>query len=92
MKSADILSQNLDYRDERLAVLEDIKKIAKDILENEEALKLSDLKIDGKDVMEYGYRGSEIGNVLNEILEIVIENPEKNKKDYLLEYLKNREK
>jgi tRNA nucleotidyltransferase (CCA-adding enzyme) len=47
--------------------------------------KLSDLKINGKDLAEMGARGKLIGNTLEKILRTVIASPELNERDALLE-------
>ena len=48
---------------------------------------LSDLAIDGNDLMIRNYKGKEIKTKLHELLMIVKNNPELNNKDYLLEIL-----
>ena len=45
--------------------------------------------VDGKDLIAAGVQqGKQIGEILNELLEIVLEEPEKNKKETLLNYVK----
>jgi poly(A) polymerase/tRNA nucleotidyltransferase (CCA-adding enzyme) len=52
---------------------------------------ISDLAVNGHDVMKVkGLKpGPRIGQILNQLLEVVIEKPEYNKKDKLIEILKN---
>lgn len=55
------------------------------VKEQDMALKISDLAIDGKDLQGIGYEpGPRMGVVLNKLLEIVIEDPQLNNKDELL--------
>jgi len=60
-----------------------------EVLKQDMALKLSDLKITGDDLAGIGVeRGPKMGEILNKLLDIVIEDPLKNKKDLLLEEAK----
>ena len=45
---------------------------------------IKDLDITGNDLMEYGLKGPEIGKTLNELLDVVIENPRLNDKATLI--------
>lgn len=52
-------------------------------------ISLKDLEINGSDLIEIGYIGKEIGIMLNELLDMVIDNPNCNDKDYLLSVAKD---
>jgi tRNA nucleotidyltransferase (CCA-adding enzyme) len=67
-------------------ILELEKRIAK-IIEAENAITVKDLEIDGYDIMsEFSIQpGPVIGKLLGELLEIVLDHPELNTKEYLLE-------
>ena len=56
----------------------------KDILERGDCISIKDLDITGNDLMEYGLKGPQIGKTLNELLQIVIENPKLNEKATLI--------
>lgn len=62
-----------------------IRKIKK--IENEKpALQVTDLVINGHDLIALGLKpGPIFGKILNELLEQVLDNPEKNNREYLLE-------
>lgn len=61
-----------------------IKKCEKIIKENH-PLVISDLNINGNDLIDLGIRpGKNIGRILNELLELVLEEPEFNKRDKLM--------
>ena len=65
-----------------------VNKIEKDISRGMMIpFQLSDLAIDGNDLMIRNYKGKEIKTKLHELLMIVKNNPELNNKDYLLEIL-----
>ena len=53
-------------------------------------MSLKYLKINSDDLIEIGYIGKEIGIMLNELSYIVIDNPSRNNRDYLLSVAKNK--
>lgn len=62
-----------------------------EIKETEQALSLKDLKINGSDLMKLGVpAGKEIGIILKDILELVINEEITNEKGELIKYVKNR--
>ncbi len=71
LKKADCLAQNPLYsKPEQYDALEaEVRKL----IDEQVAVQLSDLKIKGTDLMALGYRGREIGEKLNEILDSVLE-------------------
>lgn len=89
IQTADVLAQSMYKREEKIMRLEKAKEIVDRILENNEAITLKDLKVNGKDLMEAGIKpGKEMGTILNNLLELVLDNPENNEKDFLLNYAK----
>lgn len=63
------------------------EKILEEILRNNEAYNKSHLKITGKDLISLGIRaGVVVGKILDELLEIVIKEPQDNCKEKLLIY------
>lgn len=59
----------------------------KEIEENEECCTLSQLNISGKDLLNKGFSGEEIGKTLDALLDAVIEGKVQNTKDDLLTYI-----
>ena len=85
---ADIMAQSDYEREDKLKRLEEVKAIYKQILERKECLSLKDLAVTGNDLIAMGMKpGSEIGETLKKLLDIVLENPESNNKEYLLSKL-----
>ena len=78
-KKALCISQNIDITE-----LENSAIKARNIIDNKEPFKISDLAINGFDLMNLGYKGKEISEALENLLDEVITNPEKNKKEILL--------
>lgn len=60
-----------------------LKNTAKEILKNGEPYRISHLAIKGDDIAKKGYKGKQIGCVLEKLLDAVIENPEINTKEKL---------
>ncbi|OPJ56957.1 CCA tRNA nucleotidyltransferase [Alkalithermobacter paradoxus] len=91
VKLADNLAKNSICHDEIKKEIKEIKEILKKVVESNECFTIKDLAISGKDIMNLGYnQGKEIGIILNEMLEIVIDNPDLNNKDYLLNIIKTK--
>lgn len=82
---ADIMAQSDYKREHKLNTLEEIKVIYEQILEKKECLSLKDLAVSGSDLLSMGMKpGKEIGETLQKLLELVLENPEYNNREYLL--------
>lgn len=76
---------------ERLKKYENIKGIAKEILEKEECFSLKQLQINGSDLIALGIpKGRAIGETLTLLLDKVISGECQNTKDELLEVIKNQ--
>lgn len=74
-----------------IADLLEREKRIKEILEYKEVYEKNQLAIDGKDVIELGYKqGKIIGEILDYLLELVLENPELNDKEELIVIVKER--
>jgi tRNA nucleotidyltransferase (CCA-adding enzyme) len=58
------------------------------ILQNNEPTKVSHLAINGRDVMSFGFKGKEVGEVLGKFTDMVIESPDINNRETLLLFLK----
>ncbi|WP_297419044.1 CCA tRNA nucleotidyltransferase [Clostridium sp.] len=88
LKVADICGSKIQYKD-----LENVFKLKFDsekILSEKQPLSVKDLAINGNDLMSLGIKqGKEIGKILNQLLELVLENAELNNKEYLRMYVKN---
>jgi tRNA nucleotidyltransferase (CCA-adding enzyme) len=78
--------ENADYSP-ILTRREDVKKI----LENGEPFTVNQLKISGEDLIKLGFKpGKELGIVLKDLLEKVMERPEINNRETLLNLAKNK--
>lgn len=77
LSNPEILTAFFDYK-------EWDKTQIKKIIANNEPYKISHLDIDGKTLTELGFGGAKIGEILEHLRQVVIKEPQKNKKDLLL--------
>ena len=89
VREADTLAQSEYLQEEKLQNIKDVRLCYEDILSKKECVSLRTLAVTGTDLIENGMKpGKEIGSVLNKLLELVIEHPEYNTKDRLLQIYK----
>ena len=87
IKRADILAQSDYQKQEKLDYLKEYERLYHQIINREECLSLKELAVDGSDLIAAGVKpGKEIGQILKQLLDIVIDEPEKNTKEYLMRY------
>ncbi len=82
---SDILSQNPETFAPKLKRVMTALSLWQQILEEKPALELKELAVTGSDIIELGVKpGPEIGRILKGLLELVIEEPDKNNREFLL--------
>lgn len=88
VRRADVLAQSMYQREEKIKNLDAIEALYKKITEAGQCVSLKTLAVTGKDLIEAGMKpGKEMGEKLNELLELVLENPELNTQKELLKHL-----
>lgn len=88
VKKADIMAQSLLFREGKLNCLEMWKKLYEEIMAQKECVSLKTLAVTGRDLIDRGMKpGPELGETLERLLNVVLDHPEYNNKDYLLEML-----
>lgn len=71
-------------------IVNDCKKLLNEIITNNEPYSFKDLAITGNDLLKMGLEeGTIIYKILNQCLQIVIDNPNLNNKEYLVSYVKD---
>lgn len=88
VKIADMKTHNLDLAGSELEYLEQVKELTKKIIASGEPYRISDLKINGKDLLAIGYKGKQISDELESLINIVSSNPEFNTREKLLNQAK----
>ena len=84
LQRADIKATGYDLP-ELMQELDTIKERVKKILSEKPPMSVSDLVINGHDLMKEGYEPGPIFSlILSELLEEIIDNPERNDKEYLM--------
>lgn len=86
VKRADCLGQSMYRREEKLQYIDEFQKMYEQILEKEQCVQKKDMKINGRDLINIGMKpGKELGLVLDELFDMVIENPSLNTHEKLIE-------
>lgn len=89
VQRADTLAQSMYKRQEKLDYIQAYQKLYEEIISDNEAVNIKDLAVDGKDIIALGVRqGSEVGSILNQLLDKVLDEPELNKKEVLLDIVR----
>ncbi len=87
VKRADIAAQSGYHKAEKLDWLEKIRNIYEMVMDNNHCISLHTLAVTGRDLIDAGMKpGREIGGMLDALLDIVLEDPEKNTKETLMDY------
>ena len=86
---ADNLAKTDFAKETHLPALDAVREAYREIVEADDCLTLKELELNGKDLMAMGIApGKEIGRILGACLEWVLDEPERNKKELLTEYVK----
>ena len=85
VQRADVLAQSDFRRTEKIEWIEKNEQDYEEILRKRECLSLKDLAVSGRDLIDAGVKpGKDVGEILNRMLEEVLDDPEKNDKEYLM--------
>ena len=91
VRMADAKAQSAYKRREKIENIVAMRQLYQQALLNEECVTLRQLAVSGKDLMELGMQpGRELGSMLSELLEYVIDDPTRNKKEILCGYVKEK--
>ncbi len=90
VRRADTMAQSDYLRQEKLDELEKLAMIAVEVNNENCCLKVTDLAVDGKDMISLGMSGRQIGAMLQRLLDLVVDDKLENDRNVLLEYAKER--
>ncbi len=86
VKRADVMAQSGYLRQEKLERLDQWQKLYGKVMEQGQCVSLKDLAITGTDLIAAGWKpGRELGETLQKLLELVLEDPCKNRSEILME-------
>lgn len=86
IKRADFLAQSEYQRQEKLEKVDRWRQLYEEILEKQQCVSLKTLAVKGTDLIAIGWKpGKKLGEVLQKLLELVLEEPERNTKEQLTE-------
>ncbi len=87
VRRADTYAQSNFQQHEKLRELDQLAIIAFDIFEDNDCLKISDLAVNGNDMISLGLSGEQIGNALSSALDAVISEEITNTKEEIIKYI-----
>lgn len=91
VRMADVKAQSPFHRREKIENIVEMRKLYQQALLDGECVTLRQLAVGGKELMELGMKpGRELGSMLSELLELVIDEPEMNTKAKLCGYVKKK--
>jgi len=89
VRRADIKGQSFNYEQARIDKVNNIEKLLEEILQDNECFSLKDLAVNGKDLINIGYKsGKQLGAALQRLLDCIIAEEVNNNKDELLKLAK----
>ena len=85
VKQADLLAQSTFLREEKQQTLDEVKRLYAEIIASGDCLNLRHLAVNGSDLIQMGVKpGREVGSILAQMLEEVLNVPVHNDREYLL--------
>ena len=86
IKRADLLAQSTYQRESKLALVDTFEEYYRECVAKKECLQKKDLSVNGTDLLAMGMKqGKEMGLVIDQLFEAVIEDPQMNEREKLLE-------
>ncbi|HCC07362.1 MAG TPA: CCA tRNA nucleotidyltransferase [Clostridiales bacterium] len=93
VQRADDSAKNLEIKKEDIKKSREIEKIYYEIKKKQQCISKGEMKIDGRDLISIGItEGKEIGVILEKLFKLVVEYPEMNDKEKLIDVVKRNRK
>ena len=91
VRMADVKAQSPYRKREKIENIVEMRRLYQEALLKDQCVTLRQLAVIGKDLMQLGMKpGRELGSMLSELLEYVIDDPERNDRDTLCKYVKEK--
>ena len=86
IKRADLLGQSTYQRESKMALVDNLEAHYKECIENHYCLQKKDMSVNGSDLIKMGMKqGKDMGLVIDQLFDAVIEEPQLNEREKLLE-------
>lgn len=79
--------QKADSKSTTIGQNDIFSKKVEEVLKEDKIFTKNDLKINGYDIMELGYTGKNIGNIIDYLMDLVFDDPSLNEKDILINHI-----
>ncbi len=91
LQRAQIVSGNPAVKEQKLAVLAETRELHREVAERGDCVSLKQLAVNGKDIIGIGATpGKQLGEILEQLLQQVLDKPELNEREILLSLAKQR--
>ena len=91
VRMADVKAQSPYHRREKIENIVEMRRLYKEALLQEDCVTLRQLAVGGHELMQLGMKpGREMGSMLSELLEYVLDDPSRNTKEILCDYVKEK--
>ena len=91
VRMADVKAQSPYRKREKIENIVEMRRLYQEALLKDQCVTLRQLAVSGKDLMQLGMKpGRVLGSMLSELLEYVIDDPERNDRDTLCKYVKEK--
>lgn len=85
LQLADVEAQSDYKKEEKINNIKKLSQLFEQVYQDKTAITLKELKVNGNDLLELGYKGKEIGLILSHLYEQTLRNPSLNDKNILLD-------
>ena len=91
VRLADVKAQSPYQKREKIENIVEMRQLYQEIIKKQECVTLRQLAVGGRELMDLGMKpGRELGSMLSELLEYVLDDPARNDKEILCAYVKNK--
>ena len=90
VQMADDQAKNMEKAQEKIDLLKESIALLKQMQQEEDPISLKDLKVNGHDMLALGLQGKDIKEMLTRLYDLVLEDPSRNEKDFLLKTAKEK--
>lgn len=91
VRMADVKAQSPYRRRRKIENIVAMRELYQEALINDQCVTLRQLKVSGRDLLKLGMQpGREMGDMLSELLEVVIDDPDMNDREKLCDYVKEK--